>query len=610
MDYRFLVRAALNVARAVGKVHQSHCVIGDLNHSGLLVSRDATIALIDADSFQFSLNDRVYHCEVGVPEFTPPELHGKSFANAKRTPVHDHFGLAVAIFHLLVMGRHPYAGRSPDGDLSLGEAIFQNRFAFSQIRKAATRMSPPPGSITLADFPEPIARAFEAAFGLNPVGRPDASTWVALLKEMGGGLRRCSTVRSHYYPPVASKCPWCRLALQSGVDMFPEPIVEGAPPPAGPPFDLDKIWAAIAAINLPSPEAILPKWTGNISTPGTAVAVAKKAQLRRKVVGILALAGAGYGLLNAPAAAIIWIGLGILGLGRFLGSSLDGEPFQSAYLSADQHVTQVAQAFLQRIGATELYALQNALYDQVAEYREFDENIDRELSTLKSTREICQKNAFLDRFTIRQAQIPGIGPAKTAMLASFGIETAADVTQQAVLAVPGFGEVMTTKMLAWRGGHENKFRYNATRSASDVQAENALKSRYAAKKRELQLKIRSGLAGLKVESSRLSARAAVADQTLMHALQAKAQAAHNLTSLGLTLPPTTSTFSTNLTQPQSKSQQLGASRNPGSGSRSASLPSCPQCGSPMQRRTARRGFRTGTQFWGCSRYPTCRGTRN
>ena len=39
------------------------------------------------------------------------------------------------------------------------------------------------------------------------------------------------------------------------------------------------------------------------------------------------------------------------------------------------------------------------------------------------------------------------------------------------------------------------------------------------------------------------------------------------------------------------------------------LPSCPECGSPMVVRTARRGTRVGSDFLGCSRYPSCRGTR-
>jgi four helix bundle suffix protein len=38
-------------------------------------------------------------------------------------------------------------------------------------------------------------------------------------------------------------------------------------------------------------------------------------------------------------------------------------------------------------------------------------------------------------------------------------------------------------------------------------------------------------------------------------------------------------------------------------------PACPFCGRPMALRTARQGARPGAQFWGCSAYPECRGTR-
>jgi len=36
---------------------------------------------------------------------------------------------------------------------------------------------------------------------------------------------------------------------------------------------------------------------------------------------------------------------------------------------------------------------------------------------------------------------------------------------------------------------------------------------------------------------------------------------------------------------------------------------CPVCQSPMVIRTARRGKNAGNSFWGCSRYPRCKGTR-
>jgi len=37
---------------------------------------------------------------------------------------------------------------------------------------------------------------------------------------------------------------------------------------------------------------------------------------------------------------------------------------------------------------------------------------------------------------------------------------------------------------------------------------------------------------------------------------------------------------------------------------------CPLCGSVMHKRLAKKGPRSGKYFWGCSKYPTCRGTRN
>ena len=40
-----------------------------------------------------------------------------------------------------------------------------------------------------------------------------------------------------------------------------------------------------------------------------------------------------------------------------------------------------------------------------------------------------------------------------------------------------------------------------------------------------------------------------------------------------------------------------------------STPSCPVCATPMVQRTAKRGSSTGSAFWGCSGYPSCRGTR-
>jgi DNA-binding helix-hairpin-helix protein with protein kinase domain len=84
--FPFLIHTALNIATAVAKVHNTGCVIGDINHSGILIADDAIATLIDCDSFQVTVGSKTFICEVGVPDFTPPELQGKrpdQFANGQ-----------------------------------------------------------------------------------------------------------------------------------------------------------------------------------------------------------------------------------------------------------------------------------------------------------------------------------------------------------------------------------------------------------------------------------------------------------------------------------------------------------------------------------------------
>lgn len=42
----------------------------------------------------------------------------------------------------------------------------------------------------------------------------------------------------------------------------------------------------------------------------------------------------------------------------------------------------------------------------------------------------------------------------------------------------------------------------------------------------------------------------------------------------------------------------------------ADAPTCPQCGKTMIKRVAKKGIHSGKEFWSCSDYPRCNGTRN
>ena len=42
----------------------------------------------------------------------------------------------------------------------------------------------------------------------------------------------------------------------------------------------------------------------------------------------------------------------------------------------------------------------------------------------------------------------------------------------------------------------------------------------------------------------------------------------------------------------------------------ADAPLCPKCGKPMIKRVAKKGKNAGNEFWSCSSYPECYGTRS
>ena len=607
-DYRFVVRAALNVARAVGKVHQTGCVIGDLNHSGVLASQDATVALIDADSFQFTLNGRIYPCLVGVEDFTPPELHGVKLSTITRIVQHDNFGLAVAIFHLLFMGRHPYAGVYKGPDLSMGDSIAQNRFAFSVVRRTETQTSPPPGALPLDLFPAPVSSAFERAFGLTARSRPSAADWVDALTRLEGSLSRCGKVKSHYYPSNAKGCVWCELAAKSGFDMFPD--MSGVTPDI--PTDergTQEAIREILAFRFPGAAEVLSLSVHVTVGPTEALRQSKTSNRNQMLVALLMLAGAAAGPFILPAPAwFIWAGLGFWGLAKIINRGVEDRPFLDAFETADAKVQTELDTFIRRRGLTEIFQVKTDLDAEIQAYKRIDDDLAQELRAFKSNREARQRAAFLDKFQVRHASISGIGHAKTATLISFGVETAADVSWAAVRRVPGFGDKMTQKLVVWRQRHEAKFRFDPAPNTQDLTDERAIRSKCAIHKAKLETSIRSGLATLRSAKARLDALPSQAreDAGLFQALEARARAEQDLRLLGTTVPTSKVGIKVTAT-PRPVPLPVPPIASPSSTIRPAAKwvsPTCPTCGSAMHRRTGQYGA-----FWGCSRYPVCRSTR-
>ena len=221
-DWRFLLRASLNTARAFAVVHDSGCVIGDVNHGSVLVSEKATVRLVDCDSFQIVVGDRRFPCEVGVQEFTPPELQNAAFVGTIRTTNHDNFALAILIFRLLFMGKHPFAGRYlGKGDMPPERAIAEFRFVYGA-RQPLIQMERPPGAPSLSLVGNVVGSLFEQAFAREMVagGRPTGRQWADALADLEKEVIPCRTNKAHWYPRSNPACPWCAMEAVTGAALF------------------------------------------------------------------------------------------------------------------------------------------------------------------------------------------------------------------------------------------------------------------------------------------------------------------------------------------------------------------------------------------------------
>jgi DNA-binding helix-hairpin-helix protein with protein kinase domain len=298
-NFEFLARTALNIAFSIASVHRAGCVVGDINHSGILIANNATVTLIDCDSFQLNSSSKTFNCTVGVPEFTPPELQGKRLDQIVRTFNHDHFGLAVLIFNLLFIGRHPFAGRFLGrGDMPMETAIAQYRFAYSS-RRGETRMEPPPGVPLVGDMPTEMADAFEIAFGPfgASVARPKADDCIQLIRRAEKQITQCARNSAHHYFSQSKGCPWCRMeSTYPGFLAFVSNAIFTAPSAT----NLAQLIAAIRSVPnsgaAPNLMAMMQPFQGN---PSPSVVAAGQRWISRYVAGIVSTLGS-FELMQLP----------------------------------------------------------------------------------------------------------------------------------------------------------------------------------------------------------------------------------------------------------------------------------------------------------------------
>jgi len=520
----FLIRAARNLACAVATIHEHGHVIGDVNQKNFLVSTQAMVKVIDCDSFQVKISGKSFPCEVGVSHFLPPELQNKALAGVERLQDHDNFGLALLIFHLLFMGRHPFVGVSRSGDVSIEQAISEYRFAYSsQARNAG--LDQPPNTLPLRTVSAPVADLFEQAFGAayRQRGRPTAKRWVDALETLEKELRSCQQP-NHIFHRGNGSCPWCEME-KSGIYCFIGLVrVHNLSINL---HDVETVCAAIKALaeiemgpfpNVQIPPIVFP----NIPFPPVvAASIPEKAKIganpgmiRTSLHYIMLYGGCISGFAFPP----IWV---IVILAIFLDEPLGlyllaGPSDLNQEINRRENMVSSIESELERVREEcKHHTLNRALEDVRSEWfrsnvsespfkraKEELREVYRAYSALngdmaKEIQEARQASAlieYLDHFYIHDAKISNIGTQRKATLASFGIETAADLSREKILNIPGFGPSLTSDLIAWRQAIEDKFRKNPPPNLPDLDQAKAaqIQQKFLKKKNEFEGKLRSG----------------------------------------------------------------------------------------------------------------------
>lgn len=487
-------------------------MVGDVNQKNVMVSARATVQFVDCDSFQVrSPSGKIYRCGVGVPEYTPPELQGRSFKDFDRHPHHDLFGLAVLVFHLLMMGRHPFSGvYSGHGDMPLEKAIQGGHFAYARDSRA-TRMSPPPNTLPVTILDASLLQLFERAFlGQATQKRPSAMEWKQALDGLMQSLTKCRVDPRHVYPGSAAACPWCYLTGTAGILFF----LPGVQPAGatGRAVDVAALWEEIGRLSFPPTDYQRPRPT--VSPQGRPVPASIPPVTRRPVLlptptmqqtsdrFLLRMAQIGFAVgllllpLAAPVALVCLIGFGgwwayyLLAQGHHRRQAArefdrelakvnaanealkeqwrrDNAAWRAEYkrreaelANARAKLVELEEAVKQagKTGRGKFETWKSTLSKSKVLLEEARREHTRAIEDLSRQAASLQLAQHLDTFLIRDAKLKGISGDRLLSLGSFGIETALDVDMLPTVKVPGIGPVLGKRLIDWRNDLARDFK--------------------------------------------------------------------------------------------------------------------------------------------------------
>jgi len=451
-DYSFIVHTAMNIAAAFDAIHEAGHVVGDVNQKNILVSDQALALLIDCDSFQIKdSGGHIYPCTVGVAEFTPPELQHKELRDELRTFDHDDFGLAVIVFELLFLGRHPFAGKylGAGDPPSLEEAISGHMFPYTSSPKLSMQYVPPPFSVPIGIFPDQIMDLFNKAFDSSDGQRPDAEEWRIALKQFKDTLTVCSRDEQHKFPRSSARCTWCDFA-DHGTLYFGSTSLQldrlTALATSAIVTEFDNIFNRIqplTTIALP-----LPAVMGNQTLYGlrTAKYVGTPGTLEVLVVAMLI-----FFLLSLAASQYIncaFVAVGVMVVGYF-GTKYRSitREFENQEYALSKRMDDLRGKLITQMKEPDIL-LVDSMKRKVEKYKALDRELKAKLDELEQNTAKAQMEEYLHRFSIEDCS--ELSRYDLHLLRSYSINTAADISRKRLYRLGSLRTRAIDGLLSWK----------------------------------------------------------------------------------------------------------------------------------------------------------------
>ncbi len=471
--WQFLIHAAANVARAFYVLHKNEHIMGDVNHGNLVVLPDGTVKLIDCDSYSIKKGEMRYVCDVGVATHLAPELQGVDLGEIEREKKHDNFGLAVIIFQLLFLGRHPFSGNYLGAeDKSLEDCIRERRFAYGN--QETTNVKQPPGTLSLSQITPRLAEMFNRAFFTE--NRPEPHEWIESLEDLSAGLKTCSVHIGHHFFNELFACPWCEIESKTGLMLFP--FVSSIKANSENGFNVFTVENLLSSLEIPQNLPAKP-FKPTILPQPSPKAREMQSSNKNRLLGVAIIQFIVVLILTLAGGAGVGFVFGVIMMTIFFAVFHGSDKPQREELEKELHTVrrewdELDSDWKQNNKAEQLNADLALVRTKVAAHQSLQQQSRDEMKLLGNKTFQYNLDIYLASFHLIDAKIQGIEKRQLYLLQTFGVVTAADIDETRFDSLPPISDKVKEEVLEWRKTLERNFNFSP-----DTEIPEADKNRFA-----------------------------------------------------------------------------------------------------------------------------------